>query len=143
MPIELAETRGDIGEFEVSFAGETAKIYFYPNEMTIDWGEEVAAAGSQHARLLALISEVLHDWDIHDNGKKVPISIEGLRMLPSSLLERIIEGCRREADKRAVLVSPRQARRRPGIFGLMEAALSSPERQDRKPAKPRGPEEET
>lgn len=115
--IELAESRTDIDTFDVEFSGATATIAFYPNEMTMDWGEELHKAREDIEMSLTLIGEVLHDWNIHDNGEKIPVSADGLRKLPSSLLTRIMEGCYREAEKRAVLVTPRAERRRGSFWG--------------------------
>lgn len=128
MPIELKQSRRDIDSFDITFSGETGTIQFYPNEMTIDWGEDLGKAGEDVSESLRLISEVLHDWDINENGEKVPVSEDGLRTLPNALLERIMEGCQREAAKRAVLVTPRGERRRRGhggIGSLMDGVFGS------------------
>lgn len=99
MSIDIAHNRGDIASVEVVWFGQKSTVEYRPGEMTGGWlAEEAGASNGSAPNPIAsfrLWSEVIESWDIIDNGEPVPISSEGMQIIPFPRLmliqQKIIE----------------------------------------------------
>jgi hypothetical protein len=109
MPIRIKSSRALLDRFDVVFEGDTAWVEFYPNALTMGWAEEQQASIEKPEESMSLLAEVLHDWDIYEDGDdKIPVTVDGIRTMPIGLVGAITDGCVKEAQKRAKLLTPYQ-----------------------------------
>ena len=131
MPIDVQETQGDLGHFTIKYGGGHSKIWYLPDHMTVAWTEEVQKAQNEMGEVSGLLAEVLADWEILRNGKKIPIERDEIVALPIGLFGAIAKGCIEEAMKRGRVVN-RQERKKAGGFleGLFRDLGGKPDEPD-------------
>ena len=109
MPIDLEANRAETAEFTVIYGGDNVTVTYLPYAMTAAWARELQhtpeADFDEQSRLMA---EVVVDWDVFENGRKLVIDAESFLKLPSVLLNLIGEGLIKAAQERGRLAQGRQ-----------------------------------
>lgn len=93
MGLDLSSVSLGKADTFVEFMGETAKVTYNPMILTADrlmaMDEPVKGEESPDAGFLAFFAELVLDWDVKKSGKKVPLTVKGLRGVPLVLLRTI------------------------------------------------------
>ncbi len=71
----------------VEFEGETIQVRFRPGLVTTNWQQAAAKVKPEDPdELYSLLCEVVSGWDLTEEGKPFPVSVESLRRLPLRLV---------------------------------------------------------
>lgn len=91
--MELSDLMRDEREIAVEmFTGETLNITYKPSRFTAAVEERFSNALDKKRLLTALaeaLSEILIDWELGQNGERLPINLETMKALPGKALNDI------------------------------------------------------
>lgn len=116
MPIDMHALTKDRREVEFEFAGMSMPIVYKPSVMTGRYAQNMLD-GDGIDFLAEKIAEVIADWDLVDNGKKVPVTAEAIANLPTAMVakmfQKILEdsGMDTESEGKVTTIDRRRGRR--------------------------------
>jgi len=87
--MNLADLKKNKKDLELTYEGETLKYEFRPNEFT----PEVEDLLREEKGGLKALGRLVTKWDFLDKpgGKVVPLTVEGLKAVPSAIINAMID----------------------------------------------------
>lgn len=92
MAIKMTEFLAKAAEIEIPYAGETVQVVYRINALSDEFFERYYGPNAEAVehKLNAQLMELVVDWNLEDDeGEKIPVSMEVLRLLPVGLKEQI------------------------------------------------------
>jgi hypothetical protein len=89
MPINLGGNTYET-DVEVQYGPEKMTITYDPASITLEDFERSQAAGDTLTAAADLLVKTLRKWEILYKGEPVPVTLEGVRTLPLSLITAIL-----------------------------------------------------
>lgn len=87
MPINLGKAHEETRTTTIEYGGESATITFYPKRFTKSLIRKAAESGDNADQVIAMLAPLVADWDIENNGEKVPVTIEMMETFPLDFLK--------------------------------------------------------
>lgn len=93
MPLDLKAYKSKTRTVTVPVGEESIVFSYFPAVFTPNRQKEMSRLKEDDADLMAkYLKPLLSDWDLTDEGKKVPITTEGIGSLSFELLNLIFQG---------------------------------------------------
>lgn len=92
MPIRLNDLVRDRREFEFEFNGETMQVVYQPSAYTPAAEDDMQSAlesGRPANGLAMILSRTILEWELMDEEKALPVSVEVMVKLPNEFLVRL------------------------------------------------------
>jgi hypothetical protein len=90
----------------IKFGEEELNVSYKPMAYTAELEMRMEAARSKPASTAAsILSEILVEWDLLENGEPVPITKERLQKIPLEFLGMVFEGITKENSPNSMTVS--------------------------------------
>jgi hypothetical protein len=89
MPIDLSSLSKDRREFEFEYGGMTMPVVYKPSVMTGRFAQEMADCETIDA-FTSKLCEVIVDWDLMSNSRKLPVKPESVALLPTAMIRKML-----------------------------------------------------
>jgi hypothetical protein len=87
MAINLASLHGKLAKVTVEYMGQKALVQYDPQILTSQWMADVQRGDEEFSKGF---SQLVKSWDVQSApGKKIPITLNGLKSVPLPLLRAV------------------------------------------------------